>query len=312
MMKTHVRTHLLALALLVTAGLGATPALAQGDTAEGLILTVARARDLARTALDDAVLPIGSLLNQIGPSSVFAADDQGFGNWSLSLGAGASKLTMTSPDYTVDDPSGDDAIEGGVGAAYADLSLGLFRGYRLSSGRNTVGSVDLLFRLGYTLGDQENLAEEIDLGSWGPIIGGGLRLGLLKGPGLPSVSLAAGANYFQRRVFAVQIEDEDASVELDFEQTSAFLLLEVGKRLGPLTPYVVGGMTHHRLEAAYRAEVVYGDGAPAMVRDDVDNKQTAALFYGGLELGSTWLRLSLEGGVSDGDPFGRFFFRIAG
>jgi len=287
---------------------------AQTDTAEGLILTVARSQDLARAALHDAVLPVGSMLDQIGPSSIFLADDLDTRWWSISMGVTASSLSMTSPDYTVADPYGDDKIEGGVGAASADLSMRLFRGYSPSPSVTTAGRVDVLLRLGYSLGDQENLADSIDLGSWAPIYGGGLRIGLLKGPRLPSVSLAAGANHFTRRIFAVEVEGEDASVELDFEQTSAFLLLEVGKSLGWFTPYAVVGTSHQRLQASYLAEIVYGDdsGSSAVIYDAVDDKQTVKLIYGGLELGSGFMRFTFEGGVTDDEPFGRMFLRFNG
>lgn len=290
----------------------AVTAAAQSDSAEGLILSVALAQDLAREALDDAVQPIGSLLNHVGPSSVFAAGERGFGAWSLSVGFAASEFKMTSPDYTLDDPRGDDRIEGGVGAAYADLSLGLFAGFPTGSSTvTTAGSIDLLLRLGATLGDQDDLAEEIDLGSWAPIFGGGLRIGLLDGPSLPSVSIAAGANHFARRTFAVlvDIEDEDAEVALDFEQTTVFALLEVGKSFGWITPYAVAGATHHRLKADYVAEVIYGDGS-ATIDDAVDNGQTISTVYGGVEFGGGLFRLDLEAGVADDEPFGRLFFRF--
>lgn len=315
-MRPQTRTHRSLLVwMLVGLWIAASTAAAQDtDTAEGLILTVALAQDLAREALDDSVAPIGSLLNQIGPSCVFAAEEQGFGRWSLSLGATASKFSITSPDYTLGDPRDGDRIDGGIGAVFADLSLGLFRGYRPSETITTAGSVDLMLRLGYSLGDQDNLAEKIDLGSWAPIYGGGLRFGLLKGPRIPSVSLSAGANSFQRRVFTVQVEDENAAVSLDFEQTSAFLLLEVGKSLGWATPYFVGGLTHHRLQAEYTADIIYGsnENLTATIHDAVDNKQTVDLFFLGVEFGSDLLRLDLEVGTADGESFGRFFLRFSG
>jgi len=293
----------------------ASGSLAQdGNTGEGLILSVARAQQLAEQTLEETVAPLGTLLSQIGPSSVFAAGDQGFGTWSVAIGGAATKFSVSSPDYTLEDPAGEDKIEGGAGAVYLDASLGLFRGYQPSQSVTTSGSVDLLLRLGYSLGDQENLAEKVDLSSYAPIYGGGLRFGLLKGPGLPSISLTTGANFFKRRVFSTTIENEDAQVELDFDQTSTFLLLEIGQSFGWITPYLVGGVTHHRMQADYVADVLYGsdEQSTATIDDSVDIKQTLNMFYGGLEFGSGILRLDLEGGVSDGDPFARFFLRFSG
>ncbi len=39
--------------------------------------------------------------------------------------------------------------------------------------------MDLLLRLGYTVGDQTDLARTVELGSLKPILGTGVRLGLL-------------------------------------------------------------------------------------------------------------------------------------
>lgn len=289
---------------------------AQGvDTPAGLILTVARAQELVRETLDDSVAPIGTMLNQIGPSSVFATGEQGFGRWSLSLGVTASEFTVTNPDYTVADPRGDDQISGGIGSANLDLSLGVFAGYEPSATITTAGSVDLLFRLGVSLGDQDNLAEEIDLSSWAPILGAGMRIGLLKGPDIPAVSLSVGVNYFQRRLFTVQVEDtDDGTVNMDFDQTTTFLLLEVGKSFGWVTPYLVGGRTHNRLNADYVADIVFGsDGSgTAVIDDSVDIKQTVNTIFGGLEFGSGLVRIDLEAGRAGDESFARFFLRFSG
>ena len=299
-------------------GLGSVPVTAPAqevDTAAGLILTVARAQQLVRNTLDDSVAPIGTMLNHLGPTSVFAAGEQGFGSWSLALGVTASEFNVTNPDYTVSDPFGDDQISGGIGSANVDLSLGVFRGYEPSASITTTGSVDLLFRLGFSLGDQENLAEDIDLSSWAPILGAGMRIGLLKGPRVPAVSLSMGVNYFQRRLFTVQVEDTDGGgVNMDFDQTSTFLLLEVGKSFGWVTPYLAGGRTHNRLNADYVADIVYGSGgsATAVINDSVVNKQSVNLIFGGLEFGSGLVRFDLEAGRSGDESFGRFFLRFAG
>ena len=112
----------------------------------------------------------------------------------------------------------------------------------------------------------------------------------------------------------MQVEDEDAAVNLNFDQTTTFALLEVGKSFGWVTPYIVGGFSHHRLNADYVADVRYGsgDGSTATINDSVDDKQTVNMIFGGLELGSGLLRIDLEAGRAGDEPFGRFFLRFSG
>ena len=180
-------------------------------------------------------------------------------------------------------------------------------------------SADLLLRLGFTLGDQEDLGEEIDLSSLAPIFGAGLRLGVVKGEKLPSISIAGGINFFQNRTFKVQGEVEEGGeitpfeVELNMQQTSVFFLLEVGKQLGWVTPYLVGGVANHRLEASYGAEVVYDIDAEAVrATDDLDLKETQGIVFGGVELGGGLFRFVLQAGVSGDESFGTFFLRFTG
>jgi hypothetical protein len=286
----------------------------QASTPEGLLLTIVLAQDLAEAALEDAVAPLGSLMGQIGPSAIYAASQQGAGNWSLSLGAAGATYELTNPDYTLDDPRGADRLEGGIGAFSADLSLGLLQGYHSSGRISGLGSVDLLLRLGYTLGDQANL-EEIDFSSWAPIFGGGLRFGVLRGPGLPCISLAAGVNHFTRRTYSVvgETSGRDFEVNLDFEQTSYFFLLEIGKRFGFVTPYMSAGAVRNRLVADYDAGVIYdADSEIVTVRDAIDSQQTSGLFLAGLEVGRGLIRLDLEGGVLGDSTHGKVFLRISG
>lgn len=281
------------------------------NSPEEFLLTVARAKELARGALDDLVLPIGTLLVQIGPSSVYAGGGQGPGRLSVALGGAGGPLTIQSPDYTEPDPTGTDQIEAGVGAAYADVSIGLVPG---SSGPRVegVGSVDLLLRLGYTLGDQPDIGDEVDLGSLKPIYGIGTRVGILKGPGLPAISLAAGVNVFQKRTFGVQ-DTEDGTpfeVRLDLEQTTKFALLEIAKKAGFFTPYLAVGIADHGLDAEYVSEVVYDAPAKAIVTDIVESDKSRGVFFGGLEIGGGLVRFTLQGGFSGGEPFGNVFLRL--
>jgi hypothetical protein len=302
--------------LIWVSAIGCTGAALGQDSPEDWILTVDRARDLAQDALADAVVPLGNLLNQLGPAGVFAsAGDRLPSSWSISLGATASGFDITNPDYTVTDPRGADRIDGTIGAVYVDASAGLFRGYGASTGTRRHGSVELLLRAGATLGDQPDLANKVDFSRWAPIFGAGLRIGVLQGQRVPAVSLSMGVNYLARRTFTVRIEDSDdrdAEVNLTFRQTSGFLLLEAGYPLGVLTPYFAGGVAHHRLEAHYTAEVFSGDSYAATIRDAVDDGQGIGTLLGGLEFGRGTARWGLEAGVSGKETFGQFYFRLVG
>ncbi len=288
------------------------------NSPEELVLTVARARMLANQALEDGVTPIGAMLVQLGPSTTYAAGSQGFGGWSLSAGGVAASFDITNPDYELSDPTGSDRIEGGIGAFYGDLSLGLYKGYD-SGESHSILSADLLLRLGFTLGDQDDLDNEIDLGSLAPIFGAGLRLGVIKGEKLPSISISGGISFFQNRTFKVQGEVEEGGqtapfeVELEMQQTSAFVLLEVGKQFGWITPYLAGGLGNHRLEARYSAEVIYDiDAEPVQAGDDLDLLKTQGVAFGGAELGSGLFRFVLQLGISGDETFGTFFLRFTG
>jgi hypothetical protein len=313
----HRRHNLTVAGLTLAVGLSLAPtrALAQ-NSPEELILTVARAQELASAAIGDASSPLGILLLQIGPSSSYSWGDQGLGHFSLALGGVGAAFSITSPDYTDSDPSGADRIDGPVGAFYSDLSIGLWEGH--SGGRvRSVGSVDFLFRLGYTLGDQTDIVDNLDLGSLKPIVGAGLRVGLLKGDGLPSVSLAGGINFLQRRTFEVRgtafggAVSRPFVVSLNLKQKGAFLLTEVGKRFGFITPYAAGGIVSQRLEADYDSEVWYDVNSSSVgVHDDLEFEETRGVVFGGLGFGSGLLRFALEGGVAGSEPYGTFFINF--
>lgn len=309
--------HSAVIAVLMLGGLCATPGrtLAQ-NSPEELILTVARAQQLAGAAIGDAASPIGILLLQIGPSGAFAWSDQGLGHASLALGGSGAAFSITNPDYTESDPAGADRIEGPVGGFYSDVSIGLWEGH--STGRlRSLGSIDFLFRLGYTLGDQTDIVDNLDLGSLKPIVGAGLRVGLLKGPGLPSVSLAGGVNFLQSRTFEVRGTAFGGSVSrpfvvsLSLKQKSAFFLAEIGKQFGFITPYAAGGVVRQRLESSYDSEVWYDVNSSSVgVSDELDFTETRGVAFGGLGFGSGLLRFALEGGVAGDEPYGTFFINF--
>jgi hypothetical protein len=297
-------------------GLGGEPTKVAGQNSpEELVLIVARAKELAALALEDAVSPIGALLFQIGPSGGFAWGDQGFGHFTISLGGRGTPLSITNPDYTAEDPGGADRIESPAGAFYTDLSVGLWPGHQGGKVQG-VGSGSLLLRLGYTLGDQSDIVDDLDVTSLKPIYGIGLRLGLLKGAGLPSVSVAVGANFLQRRTFKVPgtafggTDSRSFEVVLSLKQSGTFLLGEVGKRFGIITLYGAGGVVGQHLEAQYDSEVWYDANSNSVdIGDDLEFETSSGVFLGGLGFGGT-VRLVLEGGMWEGEPFGTFFLSI--
>jgi hypothetical protein len=299
-----------ALAMTLATTLAPASARAQGD-AWGLVMQVARAQQLATQALMDIQTPVGAVLSRISPGGAYASGDRGLGYWSLSLGATGMEFEITNPDYTEVGPDGSPAsITGPFGAAFADVELGLFSGYNTDR-LHQVGSVDLLLRAGATLGDQERLAEDVQLDSIEPILGAGLRLGLLRGEGLPAVSVSAGWNFFLERTFRVQAEEsgETYDIVLDFDQDTMFLIGELSKQFSFITPYGGGGLLWHHLQADYTAEVVYSTGTAGLA-DQLATHDRQELLYGGLELGSGVFRLVGEGGTSGGDPFGTVFLRF--
>lgn len=304
--------HLLSLLLLV---LFAGPAAAQSSPEE-VILRAAQASELTQQALEDVVDPIGGLLGRISPSSSYGTANRGFGYFALSFGATGLQFNITDPDYT-QVTAGESAgeITGPAGAIFADAEIGLFSGYGRTSKLKNVGSVDLLVRLGATLGDQDDLGNELDLGSLAPIYGLGARIGLIRGDDLPSVSLSAGTNHFAKRRFAVQgeFEGDPFVVALDFKQSSSFLLLEVGKQWRGFLPFLGGGGVWHRLKSDVAAEIVYetNNGTERTVTSEgfaVDGNH--GVFFGGLELGVGIFRVVMEGGVSSGSPYGSFFLKF--
>lgn len=279
---------------------------------EALILRAAQARDLIDQALADVVEPVGGLLGRISPSSSFATANHGLGYSAVSLGATGLRFEITDPDYTEVDASGTPAsIEGGAGAVFMDVEIGLFEGYGRTGRAKNMGAVDLLLRFGATVGDQENLAEKVDLQSWSPIFGAGFRVGILRGERLPSVSLSGGLNHFTERRFSVigDVDGDPFEVDLDLRQSTIFLLAEVGKQWRGVLPFAGVGVVWHDLDAEFRGEVLQGDEF-ARLADQVNHKATGANLFGGLELGSSFLRLVLEAGVSSGQPYGTVSFKI--
>ena len=288
-------------------------------SAEELILTTRLAVDLANQALTDAVTPVGGLLGRISPSGAYASDGHGFGYAALSVGAVGLQFEMTSPDYQFYKSNGfADTVEGPAAAIYADLELGLYRGVPWGKLRN-VGSIDLLVRYGLTIGDQENLGDsDLDVGqvleTLEPIYGAGARIGLLRGPGLPAVSVSLGFNHFVERSFGFEgeVDGTPFAIGLDLEQTSSFYLLEVSKRLAFLTPYVGVGRVHHSMTSSYAAQIVV-EGALGVttIGDGVDVNTDHSNFFGGLELfAGAPVRLNLEAGALDGDAYGNVSLRL--
>ncbi|MBK8164351.1 MAG: hypothetical protein IPK64_00150 [bacterium] len=286
------------------------------QTPEEFILYMARAQDLARQTLADATPHLGTMIAGTGPSSATATVRPGLGHAALSVGLRGAEFTVANPDYTVDDPSGADRVESAVIAAFADASIGLL--HRDRGPRATVlAGLDLLLRAGLTLGDQPDITRSVDLENLKPIFGGGLRLRLLDGGHAPQVSLAAGASFLTERRFSArgQLTEGDVTapyeVNLSFEESSRFLLLEVGKRFGGFAPYVAMGWVRHHLRASYDAVVVFDVLAePQMLaNDDVDVRRTDGLICAGFELGSP-LGLVLEAGRSAGGSFGSLFLHL--
>lgn len=283
---------------------------------EELILYVARAQDLARQTLADAAPRIGILMVGIGPSSAAVTEERGLGHLSLSLGSRGAEFNVTNPDYTVTDPAGDDRIEGAVAAAYGDIGLGLL--HRDRGPRTTVlGSLDLLLRLGVTVGDQPNIADSVELEHLKRIYGAGLRLGLLDGHDVPRVSLAVGVNHLDERTFSVvgKFTEGDTEVpyrvDLEFDETSNFAILELGKDFGPIAPYVAAGLTRHHLTSRYAAVVVFDAEATqqSQIADAVDIWLTQPIAYGGIEFGGR-LGLVLEGGATEDGVFGSLYLHL--
>ncbi len=300
----------MALALAVALALPASSARAQ-DTAWGLILQVTRAQQLAEQTLKDVQTPLGAVLARISPGSAYATGERGLGYWALSLGATGLRFDITNPDYTQVDAAGHPAsITGPFGAAYADLEVGIFSGY--SPGHmHDIGCVDVLLRGGVTIGDQGNLANEVDLQHLGPLLGAGLRVGLLRGDGLPSISLSSGVNFFDQRTFKVRVQQagNDYDITLELRQNTFFLLGEISKQFWAVTPYGGGGLLHHHLEASYAAQVAYSTGS-VEVHGAPHLSESESIVFGGLELGSGFLRIVGEGGASGGEPYGTFYLRF--
>ena len=286
------------------------------NSPEELILEVSRARDLAVLALEDLVGPVGLMLLRIGPSSAFASDPRGLGHGSLTFGAVAGALTLTSPDYTDADPTGGDRIDAAVGSVNTDITIGLASG-RAIGRLEGVGSVDVLLRLGYTLGDQDDIADNVDVGSLKSILGAGLRIGVLKGEGLPAVSLAGGFNVLRRRTFNVRgtASNNGATklfvIALELEQTTAFAMAEIAKRLGFVTPFAAFGVAGHTFESHYDSEVVYdATSNSVIVSVVVEIKRTSGIALAGLEFGAGPAGIVLEGGTAGGEAFGAFYIRF--
>lgn len=314
-MLARKQTRAFVLLILAAGLLEAGPAGAQ-STPEELILYVARAQDLARQTLTEAAPRLGLLMAGIGPASASSTAERGLGHVSLSVGARGAEFDVTNPDYTVADPAGEDRVDGAVAAAYADLGLGLL--HRDRGPRPTVlGSLDLLLRLGLTVGDQPNIADSVDIEHLKSIYGAGLRLGLLDGRNVPRVSLAAGVSHLVERRFSVAgtfTEDDTAvpyRVDLDFKETSYFAMLEVGKDFGGIAPYVAVGATRHHLESRYTAVVVFDANASEQseIADAVDVWHTQAVALGGIEFGRR-LGLVLEGGTTADGAFGSLYLHL--
>lgn len=298
--------------------LASTSRNATAQSAEELILTSRLAVDLANEALNDVVLPIGGLLGRISPSSGYASDAHGWGFAALTLGAVGLQFEMTNPDYELYRENGFvDTVEGPAGAVYADLELGVYRGVPWGKAQN-VGSIDVLVRYGLTLGDQENLGEDIDvnkvLETLEPIYGAGARIGLLRGPGLPAVSVSLGFNHFVERTFRFtgEVDNEQFAIGLVLAQTSSFYLLEVAKEFGFLTPYLGVGRVHHSMNSDYAADIrISGSDSNTTIGDGVDVRATHTNLFGGLELfSSSLVRLNLEAGSLDDTFYGSFALRL--
>lgn len=288
------------------------------SSAEELILTSRLAVDLAHQALEDVVLPVGGLLGRISPSSGYASDAHGWGFAALTLGAVGLQFEMTNPDYDFYKQNGfADTVEGPAAAVYADLELGLYRGVPWGKARN-VGSIDLLVRYGLTLGDQDDLGEDIDvnkvLETLEPIYGAGARIGLLRGPGLPAVSFSFGVNHFVQRSFRFtgEVDGQEFAIGLDLEQTSSFFLFEVAKQLSFVTPYVGAGRVSHSMSSNYAADIrISGSSSDTTIGEDVDVRVSHSNFFGGLELFTGGpVRLNLEAGSLDDTAYGSVALRI--
>lgn len=311
------RPFLLLATALLAASAAWTPTSAQ-TSAEELVLTSRLAVDLANQALEDVVLPLGGLLGRISPGSGYASGAHGIGWAAVSVGAVGLQFEMTSPDYEFFKRNGiADVIEGPAAAVYADFEVGLYRGVPVGTARN-VGSIDLLLRWGLTLGDQDDLGDDIDVSkvidTLEPIYGAGARIGLLRGPGLPAVSMSFGFNHFVERSFRYlgEVDDQPFAVGLGIEQTSSFLMFEVAKDLGFFTPYVGAGRVKHAMNSSYAAEIrISGSDENTTIGEDVDVKLTHTNLFGGLELfpGSP-VRLVIEAGALDDTAYGSFALRI--
>ena len=305
------------LCVLVALSARPTASLAQ-SSAEELILTTRLAVDLANEALEDVVVPLGGLLGRISPSSSYASDAHGLGFAALTLGTVGLQFKMTNPDYDFYRNNGfAETVEGPAAAVYADLELGLYRGVPWGNAHN-VGSIDLLLRYGLTLGDQEDLSEDLDVGkvidTLAPIYGAGARIGLMRGPGLPAVSVSLGFNHFVERSFRFtgDVDGVPFAVGLDLAQTSNFVLLEVAKQFSFLTPYAGVGRVSQAMDASYAADIVVsGSSESSTIGEDVDVRATHTNLFGGLELFTgAPVRLSLEAGSLDGTAYGSVALRI--
>ena len=287
-----------------------------GDNPEELVLKVVLAQDLAKAALADAVLPIGGVLGKIGPSGSLADGVHGFGFLSASVGVTGLGFSITDPNYTkTDRVENAGTIEGPIGAFYADVEIGLFEGYRTPRTDGLLG-MDLLVRVGATVGDQEDLGERVEVSRLAPIYGVGMRVGLLRGAGLPAVSVAGGWSDFTERTFKVLGADAgtDFEVGLRFRQMGSYFVGEIAHRFGWVVLDAGGGVTWQRFQAHYDAEVVYETSpsvkATTAIAEDVDYHDTMGLAFAGLELGSNRFRVVLEGGAASGEPYGSLYFRI--
>lgn len=283
---------------------------------EAMALYVARARELARESLIDAAAPVGVLLLGGGPTSAAASPRRGLGHGTLSVGARAVEFRVTNPDYTVADPAGADAVDGYIGAVYADLGLGLLnldRGPRVT----VLGSVDLLLRYGLTVGDQADIADRIDFGKLKSLFGAGLRLGLLAGRGVPTVSFSAGVNHLQERTFQAQgdiVEDDTRvpfAVALEFAETNYYALLEISAAWLGVVPYVAGGLTRHHLDARYAAVVVFDVDATEQppTAGTIDLWESQGVVYGGLAIGRR-VGLVLEAGAAGDQGFASIYLQF--
>ncbi len=315
-------TRVLALGLLaIVAGATVTAPVQAQTQAEELILTSKLAIDLANQALTDAALPIGALLGRIGPSGSMASDRHGFGYLAVSGGIVGLPFKMTNPDYTIYKELGrPEMVDGAAATLFADFEIGLFRGAQ-TRGFENVGAIDLLLRYGLTVGDQENINEtDIDFGTvmstLEPIYGAGLRIGLLRGGKLPTLSVSFGFNKFQERVFGFKgdVEGNPIAVRLSLEQVSSYFRFEAAKRLSFLTLFAGAGIMNHDMESGYRADIVVtdsGSSLSATVSDGVVVDQTDRLLFGGIELfSSAPIRLGGEAGILDDTAFGSVSLRL--